>query len=333
MAGKMTMKEISKLSGVSVATVSRIINNNGRYSKETEDRVMKIIKKHNYSPSMLGKGLRTRKTSTIGVVVPDITNEFFAKVVQEVEKNLFKSSYSIFVCNTNENPEIERRYISTLGVHSVSGVIYISGDTREKYEDIGDIPAVYIDRWPSTTRKDIVFIESDNFDGGRKATMELLEKGCKRIIFLTDERRTSAQQSRFEGYFKAHRDFGIVPDESFIIGLSEINFNAAHKAITDLCRRNVKFDGVFASTDWLATGAQVALQAQGIKVPEQVKIVGFDDISISKYCATPITTIKQDIEKMGQIAVDVLLNLINGKEVEKKYFVLPVELIKRKTTE
>lgn len=332
MGGPITMKEISKLSGVSVATVSRIINNNGRYSKETEDRVMSIIKEHNYSPSMLGKGLRTRKTNTIGIVVPDITNEFFAKIVQQVEKNLFSASYTAFVCNTNESPEMEKRYISALKVHSVAGLIYISGDTREKYEALEDVPAVYIDRWPSTTRKDIVFIESDNFDGGRKATKELLDSGCKRIVFLTDERRTSAQQSRFEGYFKAHRDYGIVPDESFIVGLPEINFDSGFNAINELLDKNIRFDGIFASTDWLALGAQTALGIRGIKVPESVKIVGFDNISISKYSSTPITTINQDIDKMADTAVEVLLKLIKGDDVEKKYYVLPVELVKRKTT-
>lgn len=332
MSRPITMKEISKISGVSVATVSRIINNNGRYSKETEDRVKAIINEHNYSPSMLGKGLRTRRTNTIGIVVPDITNEFFAKIVQKVENNLFSASYTAFVCNTNESPEMEKRYISALKVHSVAGLIYISGDTREKYEGLDDVPAVYIDRWPSTTRKDIVFIESDNFDGGRKATKELLEKGCKRIVFLTDERRTSAQQSRFEGYFRAHRDFGIVPDESFIIGLSEINFDAGFKAINGLLDKKVKFDGIFASTDWLALGAQTALAMRGVKVPEHVKIVGFDNISISKYSSTPITTINQNIDKMADTAVEVLLQLIKGEDVDKKYYVLPVDLIKRQTT-
>lgn len=327
-----TIKDISRLSGVSIATVSRIINGNGRYSKETEERVMSIIKENNYAPNLLGKGLRTQKTNTIGIVVPDITNEFFAKIVLEVEKNIFKASYAAFVCNTNENPEMEKRYISVLGLQRVSGLIYISGDTRLKYEGLENVPAVYIDRWPSTTRNDIVFIESDNFEGGRIATKELLQEGCKRILFLTDNRRTSAQQSRFEGYFRAHRDFGIVPDESFIVGLSEISFESAYNAICRMYDNNVKFDGIFASTDWLAMGAQVAVESRGIKVPEEVKIVGFDNISISKYCKTPITTVNQDTTRMGELAVDILLKLIEGKDIDKKYHVLPVELIKRSTT-
>jgi len=332
MTRSVTIKDIARLSGVSVATVSRVINGNGRYSKETEDRVMAVIKENNYTPNMLGKGLRTNKTQTIGIVVPDITNEFFATIVQEVERNLFKAGYSSLVCNTNENPEVEKRYISVLNVNRVSGLVYISGDTRVKHNAPENIPAVYIDRWPSTTRRDIVFIESDNFEGGRIATLEMLQKGCRRIVFLTDERRTSAQRSRQEGYFRAHSEYGIVPDESFIIALKEISYDSAFSAISDLCSRQVKFDGIFASTDWLALGALVALESRGIRVPEQVKIVGFDNISISKHCSTPISTINQDVRKMGEKAVEILLGLIEGKEIDKKYYVLPVELIRRKTT-
>lgn len=332
MTRPITIKDIARLSGVSVATVSRVINGNGRYSKETEERVLSIIKEYNYSPNMLGKGLRTNKTQSIGIVVPDITNEFFAKIVQEIEKNLFNAGYTALVCNTNENPEVEKRYISVLNVNRVSGLIYISGDTRVKYNTPDNIPSVYIDRWPSTTRKDIVFIESDNFEGGRIATLEMLQKGCLRILFLTDERRNSAQQSRREGYFRAHREFGVMPDESLIIGLEEISYDAAYKAISKLCDNHVRFDGIFASTDWLALGSLVALESRGIKVPDQVKIVGFDNISISKHCSTPITTVKQDVVKMGEQAVDTLLRLIEGQEIEKKYHVLPVELIRRSTT-
>ena len=332
MSRPVTIKDIACLSGVSVATVSRVINGNGRYSKETEERVLSIITEYNYTPNMLGKGLRTNKTQTIGIVVPDITNEFFARIVQEVEKNLFNAGYTTLICNTNENPELEKKYLSVLNVNRVSGLIYISGDTRVKHDGLENIPAVYIDRWPSTSRKDIVFIESDNFEGGRIATMEMLQKGCRRILFLTDERRTSAQHSRSEGYLRAHREFGIVPDESLIIGLKEISFDSAHDMINELCDNHVKFDGVFASTDWLALGALVALESRGIKVPEQVKIVGFDNISISKHCSTPISTVNQDVKQMGEQAINILLRLIDGKEIDKKYYVLPVELIKRGTT-
>lgn len=332
MKKQITIRDISRLSNVSIATVSRVINGNGRYSKETEERVMAVIKEYNYSPNMLGKGLRTNKTNTIGIVVPDITNEFFAKIVQEVEKNLFKESYTALICNTNENLEMENRYLSVLNVHRVSGLIYISGDTRQKHEVLEDVPSVYIDRWPATSSTDIVFIESDNYEGGRLATGELLNSGCKRILFLTDERGNSAQHSRLEGYFRAHSEYGIVPDEDLIIRLAAIDFQIAYNTICNLCSDNMRFDGIFASTDWLAMGAQVALQSKGIKVPQDVKIVGFDNISVSKFCKTPITTIHQDVKKMGELAVDILIKLIDGSKVDKQYYVLPVELVRRSTT-
>ena len=198
------------MSGVSIATVSRIINGNGRYSKETEEKVKAIIKEHHYVPSMVAKGLRTHKMDNIGLIVPDITNEFFVKLVHEVESALFASSYSSFVCNTNENVEIEQRYLQMLKMQNVSGIIYISGGYNSAYKELADIPTVFIDRVPNRTKntEKFVMIESDNRQGGYIATRELLEKGCRKVVMLTGRRRVSGQVGRVEGYVSAHADSG-----------------------------------------------------------------------------------------------------------------------------
>ncbi len=334
MKKNLSIKDISAMSGVSIATVSRIINGNGRYSKETEEKVKAIIKEHHYVPSMVAKGLRTHRMDNIGIIVPDITNEFFVKLVHELESALFASGYSSFICNTNENVEIEQKYLQMLKMQNVSGLIYISGGYNSDYKELADIPTVFIDRVPNRTRntEKFVMIESDNRQGGYIATRELLEKGCRRILMLTDRRRLSSQEERVDGYIGAHADYRIPYDEKYIIDLDRIDFRSAHDKITALLEDGMAFDGVFATTDWLALGAYVALVTHRVRVPEQVKIVGFDDISVAEFNALPITTVHQQVDIIGQTAVKSLLQMVQSKPVKNRENVVPVYLVKRQST-
>ena len=141
-----SIKEIARLAGTSVATVSRVINQNGRFSKETEKRVREIIEKYNYRPNELARSLRVDKAQVVGVIVPDITNEFFSYIARKIEVDLLKQGYMAVICDTNESLEMEKQYIETLKAMRIGGIIYVSGD--QKIEPIKDIPAVYVDRKP-----------------------------------------------------------------------------------------------------------------------------------------------------------------------------------------
>jgi LacI family transcriptional regulator len=331
---QISIKEISELAGVSIATVSRIINKNGRYSKETEEKVQKIIARYNYVPNMVAKGLRTQKMTNIGIIIPDITNEFFVKLAYEIELNLFASGYGTFICNTNEDVELEQKRLQMMKVQNISGLIYISGGSSQAADTIRDIPTVFIDRTPVTSLKDnqYILIESDNIQGGYLATKELLDKGCRNVIMLTDRRRLSSQADRIKGYQKAHEEAGIPFPENNIINLDKMDFNTALTCVTKLIEDGVSFDGIFASTDWLALGSHVALTRHGIAVPEQVKIVGYDDISIAEFNALPITTVHQQIDVIGKTAVKYLLQLLEDKPVEENMLKVPVYLVKRQST-
>ncbi len=334
MKKNLSIKDISKMTGISIATVSRVINGNGRYSKETEEKVKAVIKEYNYTPNMIAKGLRTKKMDTIGIVVPDITNEFFTKLIHEMETSLFAASYSTFICNTNENVEIEQRYLKNLRMQNVSGIIYISGASTSSLESFSDIPMVFIDRVPKHVRQleKCVVIESDNTQGGYLATKELLSRGCRKIIMLTDKRQLSSHQERVDGFIAAHNDRGAEFEPSQIIKLDSISFRSANEKVKELLDSGYTFDGIFASTDWLAMGAYVALVNKGITIPEQVKLVGFDDISVSEFNALPISTIHQQVDIIGQIAVKSILRLIEGKPSIAKEHIVPVYLVKRKST-
>ena len=332
---KISMKEISELTGVSVATVSRVINNSGRFSEETRELVNSVIKEHNYVPNAIARGLRTSVIENVGIIIPDITNEFFAKLTLVIQSQLFQYGYSTLICNTNEIIELEQRHLSALEAQNVSGIIYIAGGYNEgEFVRSLAIPTVYVDRSPifEYPEANYVVIESDNEQGGYLAGMELIQAGCKAPIIIKDKRNIASQKERLNGYRAALVESGVPFSKKNILYASATNYNNAYKVLAKYLDDGGETDGIFAATDWLALGAFQCLIERGYLVPEQVKIIGFDDISVASFGMKPFTTIKQDVESMGTLAAETLINMIEGGEISEKKNVLPVELIKRKTT-
>lgn len=332
---KLSIKQIAELSGVSVATVSRVLNNNGRFSEDTRKRVMKVIEEQNYTINMAAKSLRVSKSKTVGVIVPDINNEFFSTVVLEIEKFFFDKGYSVFICNTSQNDLKEQEYFKSLDSKLVDGIICISGGQYIPLDVIKrDIPIVCIDRKPNNNN-DAIYVQSDHYLGGFMATEELIKKGCKHILILTKSKSISANKQRLEGYIDALKKYNYPITPELIIPLrgTRSSFEEARDTINYLIKKNVEFDGIFATNDWRAHGALVALQQNNIPVPEKIKIVGFDGISVSEYCNPPITTIYQDKKTLALESADLLYTLIIGEEsVKQKHIIIPVSLIVRGTT-
>jgi len=331
--GKISIKDIAKQAGVSSATVSRVINNNGRFSEKTREKVLALIEEFEYSPNIVAKSLRTKRSQSIGVIVPDISNEFFSQVTLAIENYCFTKGYSVFVCNTNEDEEKEKLYLKDLEAKGVDGLIYISGGTLDILSHISKrkIPIVCIDRKPKS--KDVIIVESDNYSGGFMATEELVRVNCKKIVILKDYRNVTSAMYRFKGYRDALKKYGLPIDPTLVLSIN-ISVNSARDAILELIRTNIAFDGVFATTDWLAVGALDALRQSKIKVPGEVKIVGFDNISITEYSCPKITTINQDKEKIGRISTKKLLEMIDGGPLSdsNEDIIIPVQLIRRETT-
>lgn len=326
---KISIKKISEIAGVSVATVSRVINGNGRFSAETEQRVLQIIKEYNYRPNMIAKGLRTNVSKSVGIIIPDITNEFFSSIVRELEMLLFQRGYTAFICNTDESEEIENKYYSALCSKGVDGLIYLSGKVS-KDGHLSKVPTIFIDRSIQMEQKNIV-IESDNYQGGILATQELLSKGCRRIVLIRDERQISTIQDRYRGYRAALEAAGIELLDELILRVYPISYQAAKDGLKTWIREGKHFDGIFATTDWMALGAIDALREAGFQIPNQVKVVGFDNISISRFSALPITTISQDFRKMAEEAVELLIRMMSGESPEIRTYHTPVTLVRRES--
>lgn len=328
MKQKVNIKIIAENAGVSVATVSRVINQNGRFSAETEAMVRKVMEEMDYHPNTVAKSLREKCSRVIGVIVPDITNPHFARLVLEIENYLFAHSYSTVICNTNESNVLEKKHIDTLISQRVSGIIFISG---KRYYSLEDIAVIYVDRRPDDydDNNECVVVESDNEKGGYLATKKLIEKGCKDIAILYSYHMDYNQKMRLIGYEKAMTEFDL---KKQTINIDSISAAAATERIKAYVKAGNKFDGLVCTTDILAIGAIFGLGELGISVPEQIKVTGYDDSMLAALYNPAITSIHQSIIDMARKSVDILFDQINGVKKPNEHIVLPVRLIERETT-
>jgi LacI family transcriptional regulator len=328
--GNISIKDIARITGVSTATVSRVINNNGRFSEETRQKVNAAIAKLGYRSNVVAKSLRTMRSLSIGVIVPDITNEFFSKIVLGIEKTCFPKGYSVYICNTSENKEAENKYLLDLEAKGVDGLVHLSGgigDPSRVFKRF--MPMVCIDREPFSD--EIPVVESDNYQGGYLAGELLVRHGCKNIAVLRDHRELSTMRNRMNGFQAALHDNSLSLDSRMIHNLT-VDFASAKKCVEQMVDSKVQFDGIFAATDWLAVGALSALKEKEIHVPGQVKLVGFDNTLITEYISPSITTVNQDKFKMGEVAAQMLLELIADHTKKFDNVILPVEIVERETT-
>ncbi len=331
-----SMKGIAELANVSVATVSRVINNNGRFSKETQEKIQAIIAEYGYVTNMAAKSLRMSKSKTIGLIVPNIDNEWFSQLVLEIEKYFFDKNYSVFICNTSQDENKEIAYFKSLDSKLVDGIICISGIEQIPVDVITrNIPIVCIDRKPKD-HSNAYYVESNHYSGGYLATEELIKQGCKRIVIVSRNKTLSVNKQRLEGYRQALKDYHLkeYKELQLLLDPSKANYEGAREAMNQLIKKGIPFDGIFATNDWRAYGAMVALIENNIKIPEQVKIIGFDDVFISQSCHPSLSTIKQDISGLAKKASDLLLRLMNDIDIEDdhKRYILPVEVIRRDST-
>ena len=329
----LSVRDIAEMAGVSVATVSRVINQNGRFSKETEERVREIIRKYDYQPNQLARGLRVSKAKVIGILVPDITNEFFANITLELQRRLLARDYLTLICNTNENRELEAKQFNMLRAQRVAGIIYVSDGTGATAVPAAkaDIPVVYIDRRPHAFQTDAetVFIESDNTMGGYLAAKALIDLGCRSIACVSYRDDISTYANRVKGYRDALREVGLREN---ICYANQPSADEGARALRHLWDRNPDLDAAFCTADMLAVGAVAFCTSCGLAIPKDFRIIGFDDTSVCQAVWPHLTTVRQSVEQFGAHAVEAILDLIEGRELSKTHYQIPVELIRRETT-
>jgi LacI family transcriptional regulator len=328
-----SITEIAELTGVSIATVSRVINNTGRFSEATRKKVLSIIREYDYVPNAMAQWLRTNRTQNIGIIVPDITNEFFAKLTLNIQQKLFEANYSIFIYNTNEDPTLEERYLQALAAQSVRGIIFIAGGGQNTFSNIPVVPTIFLDREPhlKDPRTDYIKIQTDHAKGAYLAGKALVKQGCKNPAILMYKNILSPQLDRVTGFKTALNEAGISVKKGSILHVSTVSYSDAYSAIKKSLKKEKNYDGYFCTTDWLAVGAMDALLDHGIKIPREVKIIGFDDISIAAHGRIPLTTIRQDTKGMADLTVKLMLKLLNNETIDKYEYYFEPKLIERQT--
>lgn len=329
MENKISIKEIARLAGTSVATVSRVINRNGRFSEETEKRVRKIIEEYNYQPNPLAKGLRENQMNLIGVIVSDVSNEFFSGIVREIESELFRRDYITILCNTSEKEENEKKIIESLSTLRISGIIYVGG--KRSRHIFRDLPAVYVDRRPPVRPADqpTCFIGSNNVKGGYIAAERLLAAGRKRPAIVMFEKELDTQEQRHLGFMRAMADYGMPAESVTTYHVKKVDYENGLDITREILKAEPRHDAVFYTSDILAIGGIHYLNEHGVSVPGELSVIGIDDIPSSARITPPLTTVRQQYDQLGRLAAEAMVRLLNGEAVNDT--VLDVSLIERKT--
>ena len=332
---RVTLKSLADRLGLSVTTVSRALNGKGRryrISRKTEKRVIEEAKKLNFYPNQLARGLRINKTLAIGLVIPDISNPFFANIAHNIEVETRKRGYAIFLCDSQESTDIEIESLKLLESRNVDGLIISPvGQTSEhlKVFENSDKPIVIVDRYFPNLK--LPSVASDNFQGALDAVQHLLEHGHKRILCLQGLQGTTPNEMRVQGYIDAHEKNNTEIDDSLIVG-DKFDDRSGYIYTKYVLKEKKHFSAIFALSNLIALGALRALAEEGLRVPEDISIVSFDDYPYSAYLATPMTTVRQNNDALGKTAVKMFFEQFeSGGKAGKNVVFIPTELIPRKS--
>lgn len=328
-----TIKEVAKLAGVSKATVSRVLNNTKPVSTEIKEKVMKVIEETGYKPSSLARSLVNKETHLIGVLIPDISNDFYSVLVKGMVHFIDDNNYNILLGNSFDEPKKELDYLELFQSKEVDGIIFMTRSLGEKhleYVDRFNKPIITVNR--KLDRLGIPNIDIDNFKAAYDATKYLIDLNHKRIgIVRASLDDPTAGVERFEGYKKALEDNSIEFKEE-LVKESHFNPKEAKKVTEELLGLKEPPTAIFAVSDIMATGVIKAIVEKGLKVPENISVFGFDDIPLADNFIPSISTIRQPIYEMGEKAMDLLLRMISGEDITEKTFVLDHQIVERQST-
>lgn len=316
---KKTIKDIAKEAGVSIATVSFIVNGKDQHiSEATRQRVKDVMKKYNYIPNAMAGSLVTRRTGIIGLILPDITNPFFPGIARGAEDRANEEGYSIIFCNTDDKIEVEEKYIESLTSKMVDGIIIAHSSSSDKMREILErtqIPVILIDR-DFDSKNILGKVLVNNRAGAFNAVCHMVGKGYKKIAYLSGSLKTKTAMERLEGYKDALKEKGL-PLEKHLIKYGEYRAEWGSKGVTELLEEKSDFDAIFCGNDLIAIGAMKELLKNGYKVPEDIGVMGFDDIYMSQMVEPELTTVKQPNYEMGYQAVELLIKHLKDKKSKK----------------
>ena len=327
---KPTIYDVAKEAGVSIATVSMVINNTGRISTKTRKKVLKVMDELKYYPSAAASTLTGKSTRTLGLLMPNIANPFYSELARSMEDRADELGYSVIVCSTDYKEEREQKYISLFLRKQVDGFIITSGfNSVDLIKELVDqqIPIILVAYNISKFSLDTVSI--DDYTGGYQATSYLAELGHQRIAVITETVQSSVDRVR--GYRNALQDYQLVYDDNLCLETPATVANGA-KATEEFLDLKEPPTAIFAFNDILAIGAMEAVRKRGLSIPEDISIIGFDDTPLASYSNPPLTTMAQPLEDIGYQAIDLIVAEIEGAKRTSQRIMLPAKLVVRKST-
>lgn len=321
-----TIKDVAREAGLTVGTVSRVLNNRGYISSETRDKVYEVMRRLNYQPNELARSLYKKVNNTIGVIVPRLVHPYFAWLVNELLSEASRAHYKVLLYKSEADTRLEHEYIDMCRANQVAGIVLCSpsvdaGELRELH-----VPIITIERNGESATGGII---CDNYRGGVLAAQHLIERGCRNLIHFSGiVNETMPADRRAEGFAGVCRESGI---PYRIIPCVREDYEAMDYSgfLEKTLEANAEADGIFASNDILAAQIVQYCAKHNITVPEKMKIIGFDDTNIASFCTPPLTTIRQPVREMAGLAIRMLCGENEGVPMQS---VFPVSLIIRETT-
>lgn len=329
-----TMMDIAKDLDVSVVTVSKVLRNQGRISEATRQRVLRHAKKLNYQMNWVARSLVTRRTYTIGLLLPEFAHPFFAEIARAVANSVRPHGYHVVIASFEEDPELEASEVDSLLARQVDGLIMASAQPARRLELFRRVharktPYVLIDRPIGGVRA--CFVGADNHAIGRMATEHLIARGCKKIAHLRGP-QVGIAADRLEGYQRALAKAGLPRDPNCVVDAGHGD-DTGYEAMRKLLKLNPLPDGVFCYNDPVAIGAMKAIEEAGLRLPEDIALVGAGNVHYADVLSVPLTSVDQGTCRIGVLAAELLLARIASKRpMRPKIILIPPKLVEREST-
>jgi len=328
---KFNIKDVARKAGVSISTVSRVINESKIVKPETHERVMKAIDELGYKPNAIARSLKIKNTKTIGILIPDISNQFYPEVVRGIEDIANMYEYNIFLCNTDQDKEKEIQYFDVMAEKQVDGIVFIgnsvSSELHHKFKVYG-IPIMLI----GTNCEDIPSVTIDHVGASKAMVKYLLKKGHDRIGLITGKKTDPiTHDARIQGYRLALEEKGLPFQEELILEGGH-RFKSGYEGGKQFLEMENPPSAIFVANDEMAIGAMRAALEQGISIPDEMAIVGFDNIDMAGKVYPALTTVAQPMYEMGAIGMRVLTKILNEESLDTHNVVLDFSLLERESS-
>ncbi len=326
-AGVPTIRDVARRAGVSPSTVSRILTGNTPVSAAKQKRVRQAIQRLRFRPNALARGLKQRRSQSVGLLIPDITNPYFAEAAKGVEEAAQREGFAVLLCDSEGDLRREAHYLEVLRERQVDGLIYVTaGDGTSLRRTWPGRPLVVMDREVPGLPADTV--TTDNERGAYEITRFLLQQGHRRIAFLAGPGHLAPARLRLRGYRRALREFKVSAG-SGLIRYGDFTVEGGRKAMRGLLEVSPPPTAVAAADDVMALGAVQAIEDAGLRVPADISVAGFDDIPVAALVRPPLTTVKQPVRRMGAVAVELLLAQLAARPRGHRRVLLEPRLVVR----